>query len=117
MKFKNCTPHAIALISVDGSTRILEPVWPPARVVVIPSSHEEVVDGIAIRGAGRFDGIEGLPEPEDDVVVIVSQITAHFVAATQPDRDDVVYPASGKIEGATRDSDGSLGVRRLVRAR
>jgi hypothetical protein len=116
MIFRNFTPHAIALAKADGSTHILEPHYPAARVITTPHPMEEDCDGIAIRGPGLFDSIQGLPDKAPDTLIIVSQITALMVAATMSDRDDVVYPATGAAEGGFRDANGTLGVRRLIRA-
>ena len=114
MEIENRTPHAIALEGADGVVHLIEPTLPPARVVGVQGAQESAVNGIPIHPAS-YDRVSGLPTFRDGVIIIVSQITALMVAASDPSRTDVVYPATTKRDGATRDKLGVVTVRRLIR--
>lgn len=85
----NLTPHAITLVNEDGTVReVVQPSGALARV----AAHDEVVDSI---GGGFpvvstvYGEVEGLPEPSDDVIYIVSALVAQRVHG----RRDVLVPA------------------------
>jgi len=79
-KFRNYTPHEIILN--DGRSFPSEGV---ARVSARFTSFNE--DGVCRQ---KFGDVEGLPEPEKGVKLIVS---AMVLSAS--DRDDLVAPATG----------------------
>ena len=116
MQFKNLTPHPVGLIRENGETIIVVPQRTAARVVTTRGARVGDFHGVPIFAPPRFEGITGLPEPEEGVCLIVSQITALAVGALDPSRNDVFYPATGRQEGAERDADGVLAVRRLIHA-
>lgn len=87
--FVNLTPHAITLIEADDTVReVIEPSGQLARVTV----SEKVVDGIGGTFPvvqNQYGEVEGLPEPTDDVIYIVSALVAQRVFG----RNDVLVPA------------------------
>lgn len=96
----NLTPHILNIIAADGSTVDIPPSGNIARVGSI-SSIVATVNGININRQ-TFGKIMDLPDPQDDVVYIVSRMVKDRV----PDRDDVVVPGvpfrdtDGKVIGA-----------------
>jgi len=118
MTIVNLTPHPIVLVAADG--------WPltfpssgVCRVTTTPGTLSEV-EGIPVpvAGAPTFGDIEGLPEPEDGTVFIVSGMVASaLVQRGIRNRPDVLVPGTGPQDGAVRDAEGRIvGVTRLVRA-
>lgn len=109
MKLINLTPHTVRL---NGGTE-----FPPSgQVARVKARHElecwlsEAPDGAGelndefFRGAVPvyrtvFGQVEGLPEPAEDTMFIVSGM----VAAACRGRDDVVCPATGHEETVRRD--------------
>lgn len=82
-KFRNLTPHAITLN--DGTVFQSEGV---ARVSATFSSFDEY--GVCRQA---FGDVQGLPEKEDGVLIIVSALVLEA-----SDRDDLVAPATGHPE-------------------
>ena len=101
--YVNLTPHALNVKALDGSTLVLPPAeGGPARVIYDRLPPEQTVIAgheIAISVAGSPREIIGLPEPEEDVVLIV----AKAVADAAPHRGDLMSP--GKL---IRDADGAV---------
>ena len=103
MKLVNLTPHTITLV-VDGETVVVVPEGTVARVM----QQETVKTTVEFKGLSvpvmetKFGEVEGLPDPEDGTMFIVSRM----VKTAVPDRDDVVVPgkqlrdAEGRIVGA-----------------
>ena len=116
MRIINLTPHAITLADEAGEVVRIDPSSPPARVRFTKSAYLHDAMGVAVHAAPLFRKIVGLPPPEPDTIYVVSQITAHFVAAVMPDRIDVVYPAAAPRDGAARSEKGVLHVNKLIRA-
>lgn len=106
MRFVNLTPHEIDFQFSDGS-RVAFQSDGLARVDVIDGICKEIVhDGkkMPVCSPLKYGRVEGLPEPEENVIYIVSQIIL-----TQPSvagRADVVAPATGPKDGAIRYVDG-----------
>lgn len=87
MKFTNLTPHAITFLAEDGSVlRTVEPSDTLARVSTKTVTIGDI-DGIPVT-ATEFGEVEGLPEPEDGTIYIVSSLVAQRV----PNRGDVFIP-------------------------
>lgn len=80
MRLRNFTPHAIVLNSGESF-----PSEGLARVANTFTQFDE--DGVC---RVEYGDVEGLPEPEDGVLLIVS---AMVLAAS--DRSDLVAPATG----------------------
>ena len=112
---RNLTPHTIVVRAADGSDISFAPDPDgPARVGSTPG--EDVTPAGApcpVYSAHRWGVVEGLPAPEEGVLLVVSAL----VAARVPTRDDVVSPGTGPSDGAVRDAGGRIvAVTRLVRA-
>lgn len=112
----NRTPHAISLLSEDGSVRLIEPIRPPVRIVSETGLEVDKVQGVSLHSPSAFGGLSGLPDRRHATVVVVSQLAAMAVAAIHPDRDDVFYPDTSPSGGAWRDNGRVLAVKRLLRA-
>lgn len=91
--FKNLTPHQICLN--DGT--VFDPSGIVPRVSASFSSFDE--NGICLEVFGK---ITGLPEPEQDTLLIVS---AMVLAAAKENsvRNDLVAPATGHPECVRND--------------
>jgi hypothetical protein len=72
--------------------------------------------GIPIYGPQEYLGLENVPEKEQGVMYIVSQLAAYFIRINMPDRNDFFYPGSGKNDGAVRVGGKTKHVMRLYRA-
>lgn len=93
MKIKNFTPHSITLIC-GHSPVVIEPEAEPARIISesesvteIPGLPEVVV---VVRQRTSRCRVEGLPAPEDGVILITSSMVAEAAAAVG--RTDVYAP-------------------------
>jgi len=84
---RNLTPHAVSIITYSGEMITILPEEKPARVVTV-SVQLAVVDGIQIIHQ-KFGEVENLPEPQADLLLIVSQV----VFSACGDRSDLVFPA------------------------
>lgn len=82
MKFINCTPHKVVLN--DGS------VFEPSGIIPRVSNSFTDFDENFICEV-RYGQVQGLPEPEDGTIYIVSAM----VMAACHDRNDLVAPATG----------------------
>lgn len=83
---RNLTPHAINIVDSEGrNIKTIEPSG-LARVAAVTVAIGEV-DGIPLTRT-EFGEVEGLPEPEDGTVFIVSALVKQRV----PNRHDVVIP-------------------------
>ena len=97
---KNATPHAITLL-IGESGRIVIPASPGDSRTARVSEVADIADeGI---GSIRYGDVEGLPEPQDGVLWIVSKMTAIAVAASGSPRGDLVV-----IGREVRDTDGRI---------
>ena len=82
MSFVNCTPHAIVLN--DGTT------FQPSGVVPrVAASFTDFEGGVCRQVFGE---VEGLPEPTEGTIFIVSALVLAAVGTSRP---DVVAPATG----------------------
>jgi hypothetical protein len=100
MKFCNATPHSVDVYLDNEVVSI-----PPSGVVVRVAIVREEVDVFPFLGKNVPINVVktgltlGLPEYEEDVVVIVSRM----VAEAHPERHDLVFPDS-----LTRDESGKV---------
>ena len=99
MEIRNCTPHVLNIIKQDGEVLDL----PPCGIVPRCSQSEEcvlVINDIALTRQ-TFGDVVDLPEPEKDVMLVVSRL----VASACPDRPDLLVPgplvrdSAGKVIG------------------
>ena len=86
-KLVNLTPHAITFVN-DNTDPIL--VVEPSGAVARVSTRTETIGSIAGIPVTQtvFGEVEGLPDPKDGVVYIVSSLVAQRCA----DREDVFIP-------------------------
>lgn len=82
MTFRNYTPHEIVLN--DGT------VYPSVGIARVSAEFSPFSDNICYQ---KFGDIEGLPEPEKGVKLIVSALVL-----SASDRADLVAPATGHPE-------------------
>lgn len=97
MKFVNLTPHEINVMGISGD------------VITIPTSGTVARLKTGIAQIGEAEGVrftktvfgepEGLPEPEDGVVFLVSQLIKNAL----PRRSDLGVPAE-----IVRDAEGKI---------
>lgn len=87
MTIKNLTPHAIHFIEDGSVVKTIEPEGILARVSAVTVETGEVIDGIKVT-ATSYGEVEGLPDPVDGTVYIVSAL----VAGRVPERKDVFIP-------------------------
>ena len=105
MQIKNCTPHTLIVHLADGTATTLEPSGTVPRVATITEQAEPLGDIPVV--VSRKGEITGLPDPEPNVFLVVSQI----VAAACDGRSDVLFP--GEL---IRDESGRpIGCRGLAR--
>ena len=102
--YRNLTPHALNVRAMDGSTLVIPPdARGVARVVYdrLPPEQMSIAGHeISISVAGSPREIIGLPEPEEDVVLIVAKAVADAAPAQ---RGDLMSP--GRL---IRDEDGNV---------
>lgn len=105
----NYTPHTITICGDDGAVVREIPSSGVARVTTT-SVNLPSVDGIPVV-ATEYGSVEGLPEPQEGVALIVSMI----VATALPNRSDLYRPDTGPAN-VVRDADGRIiGVKALTR--
>lgn len=101
----NLTPHPVTIRNDRG-----ERTWPSeglARIETFAEASHSIgpVDVVTV----SYGTVYGLPEPQDDVLYVVSQV----LASALPERADLVFPYD-----LTRDDDGRVtGARALGRMR
>ena len=106
MQFVNLTPHSIRVV-LDGGELEIPPSGTVARVAVKQKLVGNI-DGIPLV-RNEWGSIEGLPEPKDGIVYIVSSLVLSRIRG----RTDVVAPDTGP--SAIRDNKGRItGIRRFV---
>jgi hypothetical protein len=96
MKFINLTPHTLNVHCVDGSVMELAPSGQVARVRQV-SAPSVSLHGVQFYKT-TYSDVEGLPDPVDGQVYIVSGM----VEATLPGRPDVVAPGDLRRDGEGR---------------
>lgn len=99
MRFVNMTPHSVHVHDGNGNVRVIEPCGTVPRLT--PRSESlGTIDGLPIVRT-RLGSPEGLPDPEDGVVLIVSALIAEHHSVE--DREDLAYPGE-----AIRDESGRV---------
>ena len=97
----NLTPHALVVRPDGGPTLRWEPASEPARLDEHASPAAPLVtEGgpVPVVQVDYTGDVEGLPDPQDGVVYVVSRVVAAAV-----DRPDVLFP-----QGEVRDSSGMI---------
>ena len=107
MKIRNLTPHAVNIIAENGTVKAtFEPTGIVARATQ-QAEHVGEVNGIELVSM-VFGATVDLPEPEDDVMLIVSIITINAAKAQGRTTSDLLMTAdpvrneSGQIIGCRR---------------
>jgi hypothetical protein len=112
---KNFTPHTVKVIDNNGNVYLeIPPEGVQVRVKeqvehegILQIKHEGLLRGVPVVSK-EYSEIEGLPEPEEGVTLIVSVIVLNA-----SDRTDLVCPDTGP-DSVVRDEGGNiLGVRRF----
>lgn len=96
-KILNLTPHSISFVDENGNViRIVEPSGDVARLAtrtVVTGEYDSIPITETVYGE-----IQGLPDPIDDTIFIVSSLVAQRV----PERDDVFIPNESVRDDAGR---------------
>jgi hypothetical protein len=104
MKFINCTPHPITIRDNAGTDLTIAPSG------VVPRVVGETRDAVPVGEIPvRVDGpgvVEGLPDPEPGVALIVSGMVLTALAGSG--RVDVFAPGTGPADGAVRNEAGHI---------
>lgn len=105
MNIVNLTPHPLTLRNPEtGADTIVPPSGTVARVTATPGAVENV-SGIPVP-VGRpdiFGDVEGLPEPQEGTIYLVSAMVGGRVA-----RRDVFTPGTGPKDEAVRNDKGHV---------
>lgn len=106
----NLTPHVINFYGLDGILIESIPSSGVARVMSTPGALKNIGLPVPVASPTEYGAVEGLPEPQDGVVYVVSMLVAQVAK-----RPDVLSPGTGPNDGAIRDADGRIvGVTRLI---
>ncbi len=100
----NLTPHPLTLRSATGQDTVLPPSGTIARVSATPGAVEDR-EGFPVPVAlpDTFGAVEGLPEPEEGTIYIVSGLVGSHIS-----RPDVFVPGTGPKDGAIRNEKGHI---------
>ena len=99
MMFSNLTPHQINVVDAAGAPTLTLPASGTVARCKATATETERVDGVPVFKT-VYGEVEGLPEPQDGVLYVVSALVREAVKAT---RTDVVSPAE-----FVRDSEGKI---------
>jgi hypothetical protein len=114
VKLVNLTPHEVTVF-IDSSNTLKIP--PSGQVARVQSTEELVgyVNGISVYKT-IYGEVQGLPEPQEDTIYIVSQVVLQALKEKGIKRDDVLAPNTGPSQnGAVRDQQGRIiGVRSFI---
>ncbi len=105
MNIKNLTPHAIVIRPILGDDVTIHASGTVARVSSTPgkiAQRDDLFVGCRVAGPTTYGEVEGLPEPADGVVYLVSAM----VLVRLSGRTDVFAPDTGA--GAIRNDKGQI---------
>ena len=108
MKIVNLTPHALNFLDAENHVALTVPSSGVARAAQRRESIGTIdADGVTLPVTRSvFGAVEGLPAEKDDVIYVVSALTAQAV----PEREDVFI-----VDDSVRDENGRIiGVRGLA---
>lgn len=100
-KMTNLTPHEVVIVCNEGNLVI--PASGAIARVAVTSEQVDEVNGIPVVRTVYSKEVEGLPQPEEGTIYIVSTL----VAQACPDRHDLFVPANlirdeqGRVVGAS----------------
>lgn len=106
MEFVNLTPHTLVVYDKD-SKHVIRKIPPSGTIARVSTRKEQLepVDGIPVSRT-VFGDVEGIPEPREDTLYVVSSIVASHTS-----RDDVVAPDTSD-DSVVRNEEGQIiGVR------
>ena len=103
MNIINLTAHTINV--VNGESNIAYPSEGLARVKTVEKEIEKI-NGIPVVKTVYTD-VEGLPEPEENTVYLVSTLVLQALKANGINRTDCLAPNTG-LSGAIRDDQGRI---------
>ena len=99
--FVNLTPHSVTIFrSAEDTNPIVVPASGTVARIATRPLETTVVDGIPVT-TSAFIGVQGLPEPQPEVLYITSGMVVDHLGVWGPQRMDVVAP--GEL---LRDADG-----------
>ncbi len=114
MKIRNFTPHAVRIIGEEGNLIVAIPSEGVARAEQkdTPQGSLRAINGGLIPTVRtEFGGLIGLPDPEEGVLLIVSNILVQAAKAVGRSTDDLLFPSGVPM----RDAAGQIiGVRALA---
>lgn len=97
MDFINLTPHNITL----NDNTVIE------KSGIIANIHEDVGEMEGLIRIDSLSSVEGIPQPENGKIYIVSMPTLLALRASGDNRQDVVCPIT-RGEGVVKDQDGRI---------
>jgi len=114
VNFVNLTPHEVVVYAADGSVLKIPPSGRVARVTA-RETQVGTINNIPLIKV-EYGDVEGLPEPKENTIYIVSLLVIQALTARGVQRSDVVAPNTGPgPHGAVRDSEGRIiGVRSFI---
>lgn len=117
MELINLTPHALGICDLQGNVFLSVPSTGNVRVNTSASPVGEVeIEGKVVSIVETTYGtVEGLPEPKEGTIYIVSILVIAALKAANIIRNDVVAPDTGP-QSVVRDGAGQIiGVKRFTR--
>ena len=113
MQIRNLTPHAVRIVDEQGSLLAEFPSEGAARAEQRDTPQGDLLIGTAAVPTVRteFGGLIGLPDPEEGVLLIVSNILVQAAKEVGRPTDDLLFPSGIPL----RDAAGQIiGVRALA---
>ena len=109
----NLTPHEIVVF--DSSNNVVLRVPPSGLIARVTQNEVEIgsINGVPVYQT-QYGSVEGLPEPQENTVYIVSLLVLQALKSQGVTRHDLVAPNTGP-NSAVRDSQGRIiGVRSFI---
>ena len=106
-EFVNLTPHEVTVYDSAGQNVVLK-IPPSGKVARVTTASKIVgyLNGIPVRRT-EYGEIQGLPEPREGVIYIVSTIVLIALREKGMKRDDVIAPDTNP-DSIIRDKDGRV---------
>ncbi len=90
MNIVNLTPHQLNIQKKNGQLRTVDPSGTVVRLLEETENHG-ILEDIEIT-AKYYSSIQGLPEPQEDTIYVVSGIAGTTIWELLPERKDVFIP-------------------------
>ncbi|TCJ98224.1 UNVERIFIED_ORG: hypothetical protein BDK47_11810 [Anoxybacillus amylolyticus] len=112
MKVVNLTSHTVRVVDDKGRSLL---VVPPSGTTARVTTQQAVVGSVAGVDVVRtvFGSVEGLPDPQDGVVFVVSTLVLQALKSAGVDRTDVVSPDTSPASVVRDDKGQVVGVKRF----